>query len=176
MLYLPLNIALCNYRRANCFVAIIFFALFALFVVAVVVAAIDNQVKDWDWTYFCLSTGLFSDDKNKKKFYVRLFVVLPILLFIVFIGLEKFNVGFKTLLTEKSLAADKVEIYLKDKNRFVEGKMVFMDSKFAYVIYEDTKINSDGTFSKELYIANKRVPIENVTILNPLPKDSQSQE
>ena len=112
--------------------------------------------------------------KNKfNGFFAVLAIALVMIICVSFANSDVLNIGFKKFLTDKSLAADKVEIYLKDKNRFVEGKMVFMDSKFAYVIYEDTKINSDGTFSKELYIANKRVPIENVTILNPLPKDSQ---
>ena len=54
--------------------------------------------------------------------------------------------------------------------------MVFRDSKFAYVLYGDTHSNANCTDSKGLYIYKQLVPIENVTILNPLPKDSQSQK
>lgn len=185
----PFNV-ICFYEKRNkkrdWTFCICFYFLMPLFVFVIFIPVFYGA-KNIYWTWFCLvisfsywffiESCVYFYENRKINEWIFLLSIVPILIItFAFSEPKPFNKAITMFLQSKSLAADKVEIYLKDKNRFVEGKMVFMDSKFAYVIYEDTKINSDGTDSKESYIANKRVPIENVTILNPLPKDSQSQE
>ncbi len=130
------------------------------------------------FAYFVLIESCVDFYNNRKLngLVLPLLVVLVIIVLIAFSCSEPFNNGFKMFLTNKSLAADKVEIYLKDKNQFVIGKMVFRDSKFAYVIYDDINSSNNSADSKGQYRANKLVPIENVTILNPLPQDSTLQK
>lgn len=151
-----------------------------LFIFAIFISVLYGA-KNIYWIWFCLvisfsywffiESCVYFYENRKINEWIFLLSIIPILIITFAISEPKpFNKVITIFLTSKSLAADKVEIYLKDNNRFVEGKMVFMDSKFAYVIYEDIKNNSDGIASKESYIANKRVPIENITILNPLSK------
>lgn len=142
--------------------------------------------KGLDFVLFCIviASAYFIFIESCVDFYfkrqVSVFIVvilIPMMILTVAIANpQPFNIGFENILKGKSLAADKVEIYLKDKNQFIIGKMVFRDSKFAYVVYDDRSSNNNGADSKGQYRANKLVPIENVTILNPLPQDSTLQK
>lgn len=184
ILAIPINIisfyVRCNKKKDSLFYiccgAIIFFA------ITLTIAVFYGKGLDLVLFYIVIASASFIFIESCVDFYFKrqasVFIVailIPMMILTIAIANpQPFNIGFENILKGKSLAADKAEIYLKDKNQFVIGKMVFRDSKFAYVIYDDSSNGSAD--SKGQYRANKLVPIENVTILNPLPKDSALQK
>lgn len=85
-----------------------------------------------------------------------------------------FKTGFKRFLKTKGLSAERVEIYLKDKQKFVIGELVFRDSKFAYVRFIDTAqgLNDEKilakSFQSKIFLSLR---IEDM-LLNLIKKDT----
>lgn len=162
LLYLPINLALYSYRRKDYITMIVSLLLSIVLIVFIVLLIITNGVKNLHWIIYCLFMAFicciiielfiqFYNDRNSKKLLAVLVIVFVSMVYFAFTFPDIFNAGFKKFLIDKSLAADKVEVYLKDKGNFVFGKMVFRDSKFAYIQYKDNVL--------------QLVPLENVTIL-----------
>lgn len=86
---------------------------------------------------------------------------LVLLVYMAILFPNLFKTGFERFLKTKGLSAERVEIYLKDKQKFVIGELVFRDSKFAYVRFIDTAqgLNDEKNISKI-------VSIENISIVN----------
>lgn len=176
LLYLPINLISWGYRNNDRSIMIFFSVLLFYIVMLIVLTAINFGLNNPHWTIFGLFMGAicciivetllrYYGSRNFRQFFSILILVLIVMLYVAIMFPNVFNAGFKKFLEYKSLAADKVEIYLKDRNQFVIGKMVFRDSKFAYVIYDDTNLSNSSTDSKGHYYANKLVPVENITIL-----------
>lgn len=184
---IPINLAFYIWRNKNGFNCLfVICVIIELFIVAILVCA-GLYGKGLDFVLFCIAIASayfifieacieFYNKRNPSVLIVAMLIIPTMIMLVAISNPNPFRDAIKSVLTNKSLAADKVEIYLKDKNQFVIGKMVFRDSKFAYVIYDDINSSNNGTDSKEQYRANKLVPIENVTILNPLPQDSTLQK
>ena len=62
------------------------------------------------------------------------------------------------------LAGDSIEIYLKNENRSVRGKLIFDDGKYAYVEFNRTDSNCGGIGVACEQIIRKKVPSEDVSI------------
>ncbi|MBS4234916.1 hypothetical protein CVU14713_00835 [Campylobacter vulpis] len=102
----------------------------------------------------------FYERQNFKNFFIAVFAGLVLLVYMAILFPHHFETGFKRFLKTKGLSAKKVEIYLKDKQKFVIGELVFRDSKFAYVRFKDTLqgLNDEKNISKI-------VAIENISII-----------
>ncbi|WP_298043930.1 hypothetical protein [uncultured Campylobacter sp.] len=62
------------------------------------------------------------------------------------------------------LADDSIEIYLKNENKSVRGKLIFDDGKYAYVEFNRTDSNCGGIGVACEQIIRKKVPSEDVSI------------
>ncbi|EHE9212553.1 hypothetical protein IFW04_000569 [Campylobacter upsaliensis] len=124
-----------------------------------------------NWLMFCgfmlciyflfIGTCLhFYEKQNLKNFFISVFVGLTLLVYMAILLPHHFETGFKRFLKTKGLSAQRVEIYLKDKQKFVIGELVFRDSKFAYVRFIDTAQGLNG--EKNI---SKIVSIENISIV-----------
>lgn len=102
----------------------------------------------------------FYERQNFKNFFIAVFVGLVLLVYMAILLPHHFETGFKRFLKTKGLSAQRVEIYLKDKQKFVIGELVFRDSKFAYVRFIDTAQGLNG--EKNI---SKIVSIENISIV-----------
>ncbi|EAI4344600.1 hypothetical protein A9743_07640 [Campylobacter upsaliensis] len=102
----------------------------------------------------------FYERQNFKNFFIAVFVGLVLLVYMAILLPHHFETGFKRFLKTKGLSAQRVEIYLKDKQKFVIGELVFRDSKFAYVRFIDTAQGLNG--EKNI---SKIVSIENISII-----------
>ncbi|EAL3922583.1 hypothetical protein A0Y82_02085 [Campylobacter upsaliensis] len=102
----------------------------------------------------------FYERQNFKNFFIAVFVGLVLLVYMAILLPHHFETGFKRFLKTKGLSAQRVEIYLKDKQKFVIGELVFGDSKFAYVRFIDTAQGLNG--EKNI---SKIVSIENISII-----------
>lgn len=146
-----------------------------IFLVAlVIVSIIDFGLPNKPWTIFCFIVVFiyfvlidisinFYIDKQLPRMLIMLSLLLVSVVFLAIASPKLFNEAFKKFLLDESLAANKVEIYLKNKDKFVVGKMVFKDSKFAYVEYKDI-IKIDDNVSLEQNISQV-IPVENISIL-----------
>ncbi|EAI8565370.1 hypothetical protein BSP27_08830, partial [Campylobacter upsaliensis] len=102
----------------------------------------------------------FYERQNFKNFFIAVFVGLVLLVYMAILFPNLFKTGFERFLKTKGLSAQRVEIYLKDKQKFVIGELVFRDSKFAYVRFIDTAQGLNG--EKNI---SKIVSIENISIV-----------
>lgn len=102
----------------------------------------------------------FYERQNFKNFFIAVFVGLVLLVYMAILFPNLFKTGFERFLKTKGLSAQRVEIYLKDKQKFVIGELVFRDSKFAYVRFIDTAQGLNG--EKNI---SKIVSIENISII-----------
>ncbi|EHN6894808.1 hypothetical protein KJK44_001428 [Campylobacter upsaliensis] len=143
-----------------------------LIVVASLCALITQFHKiDFRWLTFCAFIVLvysfviaiclhFYENKNFKQFFTLMFIIFAFVIYMTILLPHHFETGFKRFLKTKGLSAQRVEIYLKDKQKFVIGELVFRDSKFAYVRFIDTAQGLNG--EKNI---SKIVSIENISIV-----------
>ncbi|MDL0109839.1 hypothetical protein NYG92_03545 [Campylobacter felis] len=98
----------------------------------------------------------FYERQNFKNFFIAVFVGLVLLVYMAILFPNLFKTGFERFLKTKGLSAKRVEIYLKDKQKFVIGELIFRDSKFAYVRFIDTAqgLNDEKNISKIVSIEN----------------------
>ena len=75
---------------------------------------------------------------------------------------------YKKFLQSRGLVSDHAEIYLKNENKSVPGKLIFDDGKYAYVEFNRTDSNCGGIGVACEQIIRKKVPSEDVSILVPL--------
>lgn len=147
-----------------------------LYILTAFVVIMSFGIENGYWTGFCFFMGLVYfmlieigiDFYVNKKLRKILGLSILLLIFIIWVAItipNLFNTAFGVFLTKQGLAAEKVEIYLKNKNKIVVGKMLFRDSKFAYVEYKDT-IRIDNTNLEQSF--SQSVPIEDVSILKDL--------
>lgn len=146
----------------------------AFLVVLVILFIIAFGLPNKLWTIFCFIVvfiyfvliNISIDFYIDRRFGIKLIMLSLLLTGIVLLAIaypKLFNEAFKKILLDESLAANKVEIYLKNKDKFVLGKMVFKDNKFAYVEYKDI-VKIDDNVSLEQNIS-QMIPVENVSIL-----------
>lgn len=102
----------------------------------------------------------FYERRNFKQFFTLMFIIFAFVIYMAILLPHHFETGFKRFLKTKGLSAQRVEIYLKDKQKFVIGELVFRDSKFAYVRFIDTAQGLNG--EKNI---SKIVSIENISIV-----------
>lgn len=100
----------------------------------------------------------FYENKNSKHFFALSFGIFVLLTYAAILFPNSFEMGFERFLKTKGLSAERAEIYLKDKQKFVIGKLIFRDSKFAYVRFED---NIVGVGERNI---TKIIPLESVSI------------
>ena len=72
------------------------------------------------------------------------------------------------------MASDRVEIYLKNENESVIGKLIFDDGKYAYVEFNRTDSNCGGIDVACDQTIRKKVPSEDVSI--PVPPERQQDK
>lgn len=86
-----------------------------------------------------------------------------------------FNVNHicNKILKSINLASDHAEIYLKDKNKSVPGKLIFDDGKYAYVKFKNIDSNC-SVGSNACEIVRKKVPSEDVSIITRVKKDTKA--
>ncbi|MDL0101809.1 hypothetical protein [Campylobacter felis] len=101
----------------------------------------------------------FYERQNFKNFFIAVFVGLVLLVYMAILFPNLFKTGFERFLKTKGLSASRVEIYLKDKQKFVIGTLIFRDSTFAYVRFTDTIV---GVGESNV---TKIVPLESISIL-----------
>ena len=141
-----------------------------LLIVGVFIFMFDKNEFNPKWLVFCgiivfvyfvfIGACLhFYENKNPKHFFALTFGAFVILTYCAILFPNNFEIGFERFLKTKGLSADRVEIYLKDKQKFVVGKLIFRDSKFAYVRFTDTiqGLKSERNITKI-------VPIENISV------------
>lgn len=110
--------------------------------------------------YFCFIAAFlhFYESKNYGRFLTLIFGIFVLLTYAAIFFPQSFEMGFERFLKTKGLSADRAEIYLKDKQKFVIGKLIFRDSKFAYVRFEDTV---QGLGERNI---TKIVPLDSVSV------------
>ena len=128
------------------------------------------------------------DPINIERFFVALsiifiaFHILFLLLSVPSISqfLKKpqyfsFNFICKKFLESINLASDHVEIYLKDKNGSIPGKLIFDDGKYAYVEFDRTYSNCIDIGGSCIKTIRRKVPSEDVSIVVS-PKKQQDKQ
>ena len=88
--------------------------------------------------------------------------------------MPKFYVDLYGLFLKSLGLAGNAKIYLKDENRYIHGKLIFDDGKYAYVEFNNTDSNC-STNSNTYKIVKKRVSNENVSIFVSL-KQQQDEK
>ena len=91
--------------------------------------------------------------------------------------IEYFKAAFdiyKEFFKSIDLASDHVEIYLKDKNGSVPGKLIFDDGKYAYVEFNRTDRNCGDVGDSCIKTIRKKVPSEDVSIITRVKKDTKA--
>lgn len=101
----------------------------------------------------------FYERKNSKHFFILIFGAFVLLTYAAILFPHAFETGFERFLKTKGLSAARAEIYLKDKQKFVIGRLIFRDSAFAYVRFED-RIWGVGERN-----VTKILPLESISIL-----------
>lgn len=82
---------------------------------------------------------------------------------------------YKIFLQSRSLASDHAEIYLKDKNESIRGKLIFDDGKYAYVEFDRTYSNCIDIGDSCIKTIRRKVPSEDVSIVVS-PKKQQDKQ
>ena len=96
---------------------------------------------------------------------IAILVIMLLIYFITLLPLSDFHTKFyKEFLQSRGLASDHAEIYLKDKNESVRGKLIFDDGKYAYVEFNRTDSNCGGIGVACEQKLRKKVPSEDVSI------------
>lgn len=103
--------------------------------------------------------------KNRMGLMIAILVIMLLIYFITLLPLSDFHTKFyKEFLQSRGLASDHAEIYLKDKNESVRGKLIFDDGKYAYVEFNRTDSNCGGIGVACEQKLRKKVPSEDVSI------------
>lgn len=106
--------------------------------------------------------------KNRIKLMVSILVFTLFMYFVTLLPFSDIHAGFyKIFLQSRSLASDHAEIYLKNENKSVIGKLIFDDGKYAYVEFNRTDSNCGGIGVACEQIIRKKVLSEDVSILVP---------
>ena len=138
------------------------FILFILFETAMVIISCDFDASATSY-------------KNTNNFFNNIMYSIPFILFGFFLLL---SVGgsyiYKEFLKFINLASDHVEIYLKDKNGSVPGKLIFDDGKYAYVEFNRTDRNCGDVGDSCIKTIRKKVPSEDVSIITRVKKDTKA--
>ena len=109
----------------------------------------------------------------------RLFIAISMVVFLILlismlifpiIWVDIYKEFFKSI----DLASDHVEIYLKDKNGSVPGKLIFDDGKYAYVEFNRTDRNCGDVGDSCIKTIRKKVPSEDVSIITRVKKDTKA--
>ena len=81
---------------------------------------------------------------------------------------------YKKILKSINLASDHAEIYLKDKNESIRGKLIFDDGKYAYVKFDRTVSNCGDVGDSCIKTIRKKVPSEDVSIITKVKKNTKA--
>lgn len=144
-----------------------------LYIVIVVLSILFFDIKNDYWIYFYPSIILlyfllteigidFYINKKLGKTFGLLALFFALIVWMAITIPNLFNAAFSKFLTNQGLAAEKVEIYLKNKNKFVIGKMLFKDSQFAYVEYKDNIQINHTSLEQNI---SQSIPINDISIL-----------
>lgn len=137
------------------------FILFILFETAMVIISCDFDASATSY-------------KNTNNFFNNIMYSIPFILFGFFLLL---SVGgsyiYKEFLKFINLASDHAEIYLKDKNESIRGKLIFDDGKYAYVEFDHTVRNCGDVGDSCIKTIRKKVPSEDVSIITRVKKDTK---
>lgn len=147
--------------------SILFFVVFLIFI-------LTSYHYEAKWLLFCgviafvyfVFLGAFFYYYERKNLKNSLSIIFMNFIFISYLAIlfpQYFEKGFKFFLNSKGLSAQRVEIYLKDKQKFLIGELLFRDSQFAYVRFVD---NIQGLGEKNI---TKLVPNENISIFKDSP-------
>jgi membrane protein len=105
-----------------------------------------------------------SNEEAKKVIIAILIVMFGVYLCSLLIMPKVYADLYSLFLKSLSLAADNVKIYLKDENKYVHGKLIFDDGKYAYVRFNHTYGNC-SIDSNTCEVVRKKVSSEDVSII-----------
>ena len=118
------------------------------------------------------ATAKSYENTNNFFNYIMLVLIAFFVLFFIILGLGGSCI-YKEFLKSINLASDHAEIYLKDKNKSVPGKLIFDDGKYAYVKFKNIDSNC-SVGSNTCEIVRKKVPSEDVRIITRVKKDTKA--
>lgn len=115
-------------------------------------------------------------EKDRKIWFVATIFSLIICGYVSFLIFypSTFVNSYDSFLKFCGLASDRVEIYLKNENESVIGKLIFDDGKYAYVEFNRTNSNCGGIDVACDQTIRKKVPSEDVSI--PVPPERQQDK
>lgn len=114
-----------------------------------------------------------------KRWFAAFIVICCVIPYSILLSVPLFPRDFNVnhicnkILKFINLASDHAEIYLKDKNKSVPGKLIFDDGKYAYVKFKNIDSNC-SVGSNTCEIVRKKVPSEDVGIITKVKKDTKA--
>ena len=124
---------------------------------------------------FLILYFVLEEIKDKIKLMIFIIIFALLMYFITLLPFSDFHTKFyKEFLKSINLASDHAEIYLKDKNKSVPGKLIFDDGKYAYVEFDRTYSNCIGVGDSCIKTIRKKVPSEDVSIITKVKKDTKA--
>lgn len=105
-----------------------------------------------------------------KRWFAAFIVICCVIPYSILLSVPLFPRDFNVnhicnkILKFINLASDHAEIYLKDKNESIRGKLIFDDGKYAYVEFDRTVSNCNDVGDSCIKTIRKKVPSEDVSI------------
>ena len=165
----------------------ILFAISALVVVLIFLCWIRKKNAKTQWgiiaIYFVslvlsllLAYAFYSRSNEGAKNVIVAILVLMLGLYLgsLFLVPKFYADLYSSFLKSLSLAANNVEIYLKNQNKHIFGRLIFDDGKYAYVEFNRTDRDYGGIGAACDQIVRKKVPSEDVSILVPSKQNSEA--
>lgn len=135
------------------------FILFAFLLVLFILFEAGMAIISFEFS----ATAKSYENTNNFFNYIGLVLIAFFVLFFIILGLGGSRI-YKKFFKSINLASDHVEIYLKNENESVIGKLIFDDGKYAYVEFDRTVSNCNDVGDSCIKTIRKKVPSEDVSI------------